>query len=125
MEIADSPNVGLCLCVGTWLEGGDRTGKNVLETIRYFGERNKLFKIHVRNVESTLSQTNPSFREAWIDDGYMDMYQVMRELRIVNNDCLIIDDHHPPGTIGGWMVGKAFQFGYLRALLERANEERG
>ncbi len=125
MEIADSPNVGLCLCVGCWLEGGDRMGKNVLETIRYFGERNKLFKVHVRNTESQLSHTNPSFREAWIDDGYMDMYKVVRELRIVDNDCLIIDDHHPPGTIGGWMVGKAFQLGYLRALLERANEEVG
>ncbi|MFC1692584.1 mannonate dehydratase [Candidatus Latescibacterota bacterium] len=125
MEIADSPNVGLCLCVGCWLEGGDRMGKNVLETIRYFGERNKLFKIHVRNVEMPLSRTNPYFREAWIDDGYMDMYLVMKELRIANNDCLIIDDHHPPGTIGGWMVGKAFQLGYIRALLERANEEVG
>ncbi len=123
MEIADSPNVGLCLCVGCWLEGGDRMGKNVIETIRYFGERNKLFKIHVRNVEMQMGEENPHHREAWIDDGYMDIYRVIRELRIVNNDCLIIDDHHPPGTIGGWEVGKAFQLGYLRALIERANEE--
>jgi mannonate dehydratase len=123
MEIADSPNVGLCLCVGCWLEGGDRMGKNVLETIRYFGERNKLFKIHVRNVEMQMGHENPHHREAWIDDGYMDIYKVIRELRAVNNDCLIIDDHHPPGTIGGWAVGKAFQLGYLRALIERANEE--
>jgi len=123
LEIAGSPNVGLSLCVGTWLEGGDQMGRSVLETIRYFGERNKLFKIHVRNVEMPMGTENPHHREAWIDDGYMDMYQVIRELRRANNDCLIIDDHHPPGTIGGWMAGKAFQLGYLRALLERANEE--
>ena len=24
MEIANSPNVGICLCCGTWLEGGTR-----------------------------------------------------------------------------------------------------
>lgn len=123
MEIADSPNVGLCLCVGCWLEGGERMGRNVLETIRYFGERKKLFKVHLRNVEMPMGETNPHHREAWIDDGYMDIYKVIRELRIANNHCLLIDDHHPPGTIGGWMVGKAFQLAYLRALLERANEE--
>lgn len=41
MEIANSPNVGLCLCVGCWLEGGPLMGKNVLETIDYFGKRKK------------------------------------------------------------------------------------
>ncbi len=123
MEIAGSPNVGLCLCVGCWLEGGPRMGRDVLETIRYFGERKKLFKIHLRNVEMPLGNANPHHREAWIDDGYMDIYKVIRELRIANNDCLLIDDHHPPGAVGGWMVGKAFQLAYLRALLERANEE--
>ena len=123
MEISGSSNVGLCFCVGSWLEGGERTGKNVLEMIRYFGERNKLFKIHLRNVEMPMGTANPHHRESWIDDGYMDIYQVIRELRRVNTDCLIIDDHHPPGTIGGWMVGKAFQLGYIRALIERANEE--
>ena len=25
MEIANSPNVGICLCCGTWLEGGRRS----------------------------------------------------------------------------------------------------
>jgi mannonate dehydratase len=34
LDIADSPNVGMCLCVGCWLEGGDLMGKGVLETIR-------------------------------------------------------------------------------------------
>jgi len=38
------PELGVCLCVGCWLEGGERMGKDVLETIRYYGERRKLFK---------------------------------------------------------------------------------
>jgi len=33
LEIADSPNVGICLCVGCWLEGGDLMGKSVVDTI--------------------------------------------------------------------------------------------
>ena len=50
LEIADSPNVGICLCVGCWLEGGNLMGKGILETIHYFGEQNKIFKVHLRNV---------------------------------------------------------------------------
>ena len=35
MEIANSPNVGICLCCGTWLEGGKKlTGKDPEEMIR-------------------------------------------------------------------------------------------
>src|SRR5205085_1223417 len=49
LEIADSPNVGLCLCVGCWLEGGATMGRDVFETIRYFGGQGKVFKVHFRN----------------------------------------------------------------------------
>ena len=46
MEIANSPNVGICLCCGTWLEGGRTlTHKDPEEMIRYFGAR-KIWKIH-------------------------------------------------------------------------------
>ena len=38
LEIANSPNVGICLCCGTWLEGGRPiTGKDPEEMIRHFG----------------------------------------------------------------------------------------
>jgi mannonate dehydratase len=37
LEIADSPNVGMCLCVGCWLEGGPKMGRDVVQTIKYFG----------------------------------------------------------------------------------------
>jgi len=118
MEIADSPNVGLCLCVGCWLEGGERMGKDVLETIRYFGERRKLFKIHFRNVDRPL----PHFVETFLDNGYMDMYQVMRALREVDFDGVVIADHIP--QMGSHpQVGTAFTIGYMKALVERANAE--
>ena len=55
-------------------------GKDVFETIRYFGEVGKLFKVHFRNVDKPL----PYFVETFIDDGYMDMYQVMQALHEVD-----------------------------------------
>ena len=118
LEIADSPNVGLCLCVGCWLEGGELMGRDVIETIRYFGERGQLFKVHFRNV----SQPLPYFVETFLDDGYMDMYDVMRALREVAFDGVVIADHIPLMAHDP-CVGTAFSVGYMRALLERVNAE--
>lgn len=110
LEIADNPNVGMCLCVGCWLEGGDIMGKNVLETIRYFGERNKIFKVHFRNVETPL----PHFVETFLDSGYMDMYEVMKALRGVGFRGVVIADHIPQ-MVGGHET--AFTIGYMKALM--------
>ena len=120
LEIADSPNVGICLCVGCWLEGGDLMGKDVLETIHYFGERKKIFKVHFRNVDRPL----PHFVETLPDDGYMDMYEVMKALRQVSFDGVVIPDHVPL-TVGGRQLATAFTLGYMKALWERANAEIG
>jgi len=118
LEIADSPNVGTCLCVGCWAEGGSKMGKDVFETIRYFGERKKLFKVHFRNVDQPL----PHFVETFIDDGYMDMYQVMKAMRAVDFDGVLIADHIP--EMGSHpQVGTAYTIGYMKALLERVNAE--
>lgn len=120
LEIADSPNVGVCLCVGCWLEGGDMMGKDVLETIRYFGARKKIFKVHFRNVSAPL----PHFVETFLDNGYMDMYQVMKALREVDFDGVVIPDHIPL-IANAPKVSQAYTVGYMKALLERANAEAG
>jgi mannonate dehydratase len=116
LEIADSPSVGMCLCIGCWLEGGEAMGKDVLETIRYFGERDKLFKVHLRNVDRPL----PHFVETFLDAGYMDMHQVVRVLRTVDFDGVMIPDHIPMMD-EDWRVGTAYSIGYMRALVEEAN----
>jgi len=120
MEIADSPNVGLCLCVGCWLEGGDLMGKNVVETIHYFGERQKLFKVHFRNVTEPL----PHFVETYLLDGYMDMYQVMKALQEVGFKGVAIPDHIPRLCDDG-RAGTAYLIGQMQVLKRRAEEEVG
>lgn len=120
MEIADSPNVGLCLCVGCWLEGGELWGKDVIEAIHYFGERQKLFKIHFRNVHAPL----PHFVETFVDDGYQDMYQVMKALQEVGFRGVVIPDHIPQ-MADDPRLGTAFTIGYMKALVRRAEEEVG
>ncbi len=118
LEIANSPNVGMCLCVGCWLEGGNLMGKDVIETIHEFGRQGRLFKIHFRNVNAPL----PHFVETFMDDGYMNMYKVMKALREVNFGGAVIADH-VPGMVGGNRAATAFSIGYMKALLERVNAE--
>jgi mannonate dehydratase len=91
IDIANSPNIGVCLCCGSWLEGGSMTGADPVEMIRYFGPRKKLFKIHFRNVSAPL----PHFTETMIDDGYYDMSKIMRALVEVKFEGIMIPDHIP------------------------------
>jgi len=118
MEIANSPNVGICLCCGTWLEGGKKlTGKDPEEMIRAFGAR-KIWKIHFRNVSAPL----PHFVETFMDNGYYDMWKIMKALRDERFDGIVILDHSPT-MVGGNYTQTAYGFAYMKALLDRANAE--
>ena len=114
---------GVRLCVGTWAEGGDQMGKNVFEMIRDFGGRGKIFDVDFRNVSSPL----PRFNETFMDDGYLNMYQVMRALRAVAYNGPMVPDHVPAlvGDRGIGRAGLAYCIAYMRALLRTTNEEVG
>ncbi len=117
LEIADSPNVGICLCVGCWLEGGSLMGKDVIETIKYFGAQKKIFKVHFRNVNQPL----PHFTETFLDDGYADMYKILKALKDIDFNGVIIADHIP--TMIYPQTGTAFSIGYMKGLVERVIAE--
>ena len=110
MELADSPNLGLCFCVGTWAEGGEMLDKDLFEMIDLFGAEGKLFEIHFRNVD----QPMPVFRETLVDDGYIDMYRVMEALHRVGFDGVLSPDHVP-----GDERHAAYTTGYMRAVRKK------
>ena len=115
-------NWGLRLCVGTWAEGGDHLGKDVFGMIEDFGGRGKIYDVDFRNVSSPL----PRFVESLLDDGYLDMYRVMKALRQVNYTGIVVPDHVPQ-FVGDQQrrAGIAYLISYMRALIRRANEEVG
>jgi mannonate dehydratase len=121
LEIANSANIGVCLCVGSWIEGGERTGKPVAEAIRYFAERKKLFKVHFRNVTAPLPE---GFVETFPDDGYVDMSRVMRALVESGYTGAVISDHLP-NMVGGRRSSEAFAIGYMRGLIQAVESSRG
>lgn len=134
IEIANSPNIGVCFCVGSWLEGGQAvTGADPVDAIKYFAGKKKLFKIHFRNVTAPL----PHFTESLLDDGYYDMNKVMRALVEVKFDGIVIPDHIPAlgavpgapdtsrGAAGGAYrpsVGLAYLLGCMNSMLQAAQK---
>ncbi len=118
LDIAASPNVGICFCVGCWLEGGPLMGKGPVESLKEFGAQGKIFKVHLRNVDHPL----PHFVETYLDNGYQDMYKVVKALAEINFDGVVIPDHIPT-MLDDPRLGTAFSIGYMKALVSRANEE--
>lgn len=114
LKIANSPNVGMCLCCGTWAEGGPAMGIDPAGAIRYFGARKEIYEIHFRNVSSPL----PHFHETFVDNGYYDMFKVMKALADVKYDGIVHLDHAVP-MVGGSRTYEAFAMGYMRAMRQR------
>ncbi len=119
----NSKHWGLTFCIGTWSEGGTKMGKDVFGMIEDFGARGKIVDVHFRNVSAPM----PSFIETFPDDGYMDMYQVMKALRKVKFNGAAVPDHIPllKGDDKFRRAGVAYCIANMRLMLRRANEEVG
>ena len=120
--LADSPYLGMEFCCGCWLEGGEAGFGNILDGIRHFHEMGKIFIVHFRNITAPL----PVFSETFLDNGYMDMYQVMKTFCDVGYAGSMTLDHTPK-FVGddARRAGTAYAIGYMRALMERAEAELG
>jgi mannonate dehydratase len=118
-EIADSPYLGMEFCVGCWLEGAEEFG-DMFEAIPHFQNQGKIVIVNFRNVSSPL----PRFVETFVDDGYADMYPVMKAFVEVNYQGTMILDHTPKFSRSPSRdPERAYAIGYMRALLERAEAE--
>ena len=117
-ELANSPNLGMEFCVGCWLEGGQAFG-DMFQAIRHFVREGRVFIAHFRNVSAPL----PVFTETYLDNGYMDMYRVMRTFCESGYSGTMILDHSPHMAAGYQGAETAYAIGYMRALKERAVAE--
>ena len=114
-EIGNSDNLGMEFCTGCWLEGGDQFG-DIFEGIKYFVERKKVYIVHFRNISAPL----PHFVESFLDDGYMNMGDIMDAFCKAGYEGSMVLDHTPT------MVGttdrrtpNAYAIGYMKGLLRR------
>jgi len=84
----ESPALAMKMCVGCWLEGGEAFG-NLMDDIADFTRRNKIAVVHFRNVSATL----PNFTETLAEDGYANMYRIMRRFVECGYEGLMSVDH--------------------------------
>ena len=93
LEIANSANIGVCLCVGCWLEGGPGMGRDVLEANPLF--RRTQAALQDPTCDNVSAPLPAGFVETCLDDGYMNMAGVVRTLHESAFNGAVISDHIP------------------------------
>lgn len=115
VAIQESPYHGVNFCVGTVAEMLGDPQREIHAVLRYFGERNKIFNIHFRNIRGK----RDDFQEVYPDEGDLDMVQVARTLKAVDYPYMVMPDHMP-GHADDPRGRQAFAFGYgyIRGVLQ-------
>lgn len=117
IDLYESPANGFELCMGTVQE---MPGSNIYDFMDKYSKVNKIGYVHCRNVIGKV----PHYREAFIDEGEIDMIKALRILKKNNYDGIVIPDHSPEMSCDApWHAGMAFALGYLRAALQIIESE--
>jgi mannonate dehydratase len=116
LTIRESPYHGLNFCQGTVSEDLEDPGTQILDVIRYFGSRNKIFNVHFRNIRGH----RDDFMEVFPDEGSVDFVKALKIYREVGYSGLLMPDHAPrvqdqPDAAD---MNFAFAFGHLRGLIQ-------
>ncbi|MFT7034287.1 MAG: mannonate dehydratase [Cyclobacteriaceae bacterium] len=119
-QLYDSPSHGFNLCLGSTAEGLKDPKTEILPIIKWVGERKQIFNIHLRNIKGGWN----NFQEVYPDNGDMDFVQVLKALRDVDYDAMIMPDHIPQhDDPASPLQGHAFAFGYIKALIQAIGSE--
>ena len=120
IDICPSPYHGLNLCLGCMAESVVDPRNEVADIIRYFGKRKKIHLIHFRNITGGRNK----FQEVYPDEGDMNMFVLMKALKEVGYPHMIVPDHAPGHEAQGhFEQAFAFQFGFIKALLQAVEIE--
>jgi mannonate dehydratase len=116
LDAFPSRQVGYLYCCGTRAEAGGSA--LIMDEIHNYGRKGRLFTLHMRNVRGSLA-TAGAFEETLLDDGDINFFKVLKELRNVGFDGCINPDHIPAleGDTDVVQHGLSYSVGYLRALL--------
>jgi mannonate dehydratase len=123
LDLVPSPMNGITLCQGNFtLMTDDLPG-----VIRKFGNQDKIFFVHFRDVRGTPEK----FEEAWHDAGKTDMLACMKAYRDINFEGVLRPDHVPTvegdsnENAGYSSFGRLYAIGYIRGLRQAVYAEAG
>ncbi len=114
LDLAPSPMNGITMCQGNFTLMSD----DLPSVIRHFGNQDKIFFVHFRDVLGTPEK----FSEAWHDAGKTDMLACMYAYREVGFDGVLRPDHVPTvegdsnENAGYSSFGRLFALGYIHGL---------
>jgi mannonate dehydratase len=112
LDLVPSPANALEFCIGSLAEMPDG---DIYDTTRHYARRRALSYVHFRNVRGRV----PHYVETFVDEGDVDMAEIVRILRDENYDGVLVPDHVPDlhGSLSPWHAGNAYTIGYMRALV--------
>jgi len=127
LNSVSSPNFGIIFCTGTLYE----SGLDIYKLIDLFGKKGKIFHVHFRNVKGNLLNAT-GYEEVALDDGDMNMLDILKSLKKIGYDGAINPDHVPifinnehierhgtayalddPNALPGFL----YSIGYIKALM--------
>jgi mannonate dehydratase len=122
LQLAPSRSNAVELCLGTLAEMTERGDgcAAVYAALEHYVQQGSVAYIHFRNVRGVV----PNYVETFVDDGDLDMHRVVQILDRHGYDGVLIPDHTPLLSHGGWYSGMAYAMGYMKALLDRAGSGR-
>lgn len=110
-ELHPSASNGFEYCLGTLAEA---EGGDLYAYAEKHARQGKLAYIHLRNVRGKA----PHYQETFIDEGDLDVKRILRMLREIDYEGVVIPDHAPLMSCDApWHAGMAFAMGYLKALI--------
>ena len=118
IDLVPSPVNGITLCQGNFT----LMTEELPSVIRHFGEQDKIFFVHFRDVEGTPEK----FQETFHDDGKTDMVACMQAYRDIGFEGVLRPDHVPTmegdsnDHAGYSSIGRLFAIGYVKGLRESA-----
>lgn len=118
VSIRESEYHGLNFCQGTVSENLLDPKVQLFDVIRWFGSRGKIFNVHFRNIVGGRGH----FREAFPDEGDIDLYRALMTYHEVGYDGMLMPDHVPviPGHPEAELQSFAFAYGHIRGLMQAA-----
>jgi mannonate dehydratase len=119
--IRESAYHGLNFCQGTISEDLYHPAQEIFDVIRWFGMRKKIFNVHFRNIVGHRGH----FREAFPDEGDVNLYKALMTYVEVGYDGMLMPDHVPvvPGHPEAEAQSFAFAYGHIRGLMQAAQAQ--
>lgn len=113
IDLVPSSSNKLELCLGSLQEM--QSNRPIYDYLEQYINQKKISYVHFRNVKGKV----PCYDEVFVDEGDIDMFRVLKQLKNGGFDGVLIPDHTPLITCKApWHAGMAYALGYMRAAFQ-------